>query len=99
MIEVMGLAVLPARLKEEMQRLGEFIVEGRDISSDEDLSKHADWVEEFLQKYDAVTSDNVESILQTEIGIVFKKVLEHAGVYKNTPEGKEAFMRFVDALN
>lgn len=99
LIEVMGLAVLPARLKEEMQRLGEFIVEGRDISSDEDLSKHADWVEEFLQKYDAITSDNVESILQTEIGIVFKKVLEHAGVYKNTPEGKEAFMRFVDALN
>lgn len=98
LIEVMGLAVLPARLKEEMHRLGEYIVDGKDIRSDEELAKHADWVEEFLQKYDAVTRDNVDTIIQTEIGIVFKKVLEHAGVYKNTPEGMEAFMRFVDAI-
>ncbi|MCH5267511.1 MAG: UDP-glucose--hexose-1-phosphate uridylyltransferase [Lachnospiraceae bacterium] len=98
LIEVMGLAVLPARLKEEMRRLAEFIVGGKDISSDEDLQKHADWVEEFLQKYDAITKDNVDEIIRTEIGIVFKKVLEHAGVYKNTSEGEDGFMRFIDTL-
>ena len=67
-----------------MQRLGEYIISGKDIRADEELAKHADWVDEFLPKYDAITEDNVDEILQTEIGIVFKKVLEHAGVYKNT---------------
>ncbi len=98
LIEVMGLAVLPARLKEEMARLGEFIVQGKDIRSDEQLAKHADWVEEFMPAYDQVTEENVEQILQKEIGIVFKKVLEHAGVYKNTEDGDAAFERFVNAL-
>ena len=98
LIEVMGLAVLPARLKKEMAVLEEYIVQGKDIRSNEEIEKHADWVDEFLPKYDNVTEDNVEEILQKEIGIVFKKVLEHAGVYKNTPEGQEAFLRFVEAL-
>lgn len=98
LIEVMGLAVLPARLKNEMAVLGEYIVQGKDIRSNETIEKHADWVETFLPNYDSVTEDNVEEILQKEIGIVFKKVLEHAGVYKNTAEGQEAFMRFVKAL-
>lgn len=98
MIEVMGLAVLPARLKEEMQRLGEFIVEGKDISTDEQLAKHAEWVEQFLQKYDDINDDNVDEIIQKEIGIVFMQVLEHAGVYKNTPEGMEGFLRFIQSL-
>ena len=98
LIEVMGLAVLPARLKGEMQRLGEYIISGKDIRADEELAKHADWVDEFLPKYDAITEDNVDEILQTEIGIVFKKVLEHAGVYKNTDEGMNAFMRFILSL-
>ena len=98
LIEVMGLAVLPARLKGEMQRLGEYIISGKDIRADEELAKHADWVDEFLPKYDAITEDNVDEILQTEIGIVFKKVLEHAGVYKNTDEGMNAFMRFIQSL-
>lgn len=98
LIEVMGLAVLPARLKDEMAKLEEYIVQGRDIRSDEALEKHADWVEEFLPKYDSVTADNVEEIIQAEIGIVFKKVLEHAGVYKNTPEGEAAFMKFIRTL-
>ena len=98
LIEVMGLAVLPARLKNEMAVLGEYIVQGKDIRSNETIEKHADWVETFLPNYASVTEDNVEEILQKEIGIVFKKVLEHAGVYKNTAEGQEAFMRFVKAL-
>ena len=98
LIEVMGLAVLPARLKEEMQRLCEFIVEGKDIAADEQLAKHAEWVEKFLQKYDDVNADNVEKIIQKEIGIVFMQVLEHAGVYKNTPEGMEGFLRFIQSL-
>ena len=98
LIEVMGLAVLPARLKNEMKRLGEFIVAGKDISSDEELAKHADWVENFISSYDSVTEENVEEILQKEIGEVFKKVLEHAGVYKNTKQGMEGFMRFISGL-
>lgn len=98
LIEVMGLAVLPARLKNEMKRLGEFIVAGKDISSDEELAKHADWVETFIGSYDSVTEGNVEEILQKEIGEVFKKVLEHAGVYKNTKQGMEGFMRFISGL-
>lgn len=98
LIEVMGLAVLPARLKNEMKRLGEFIVSGKDISSDEELAKHADWVETFIGSYDSVTQENVEEILQKEIGEVFKKVLEHAGVYKNTKQGMEGFMRFISGL-
>ena len=98
LIEVMGLAVLPARLKNEMKRLGESIVAGKDISSDEELAKHADWVETFIGSYDSVTQENVEEILQKEIGEVFKKVLEHAGVYKNTKQGMEGFMRFISGL-
>ncbi len=98
LIEVMGLAVLPARLKNEMKRLGEFIVEGKDIRSDEELEKHADWVDEFKTKYDDINADNVDKILQDEIGIVFKKVLEHAGVYKNDEDGMNGFMRFVESL-
>lgn len=98
LIEVMGLAVLPARLKGEMKRLAEYIVEGKEIRSDEELEKHADWVEAFIQKYDDINAGNVDQILQDEIGIVFKQVLEHAGVYKNDEAGLEGFLRFVDAL-
>jgi UDPglucose--hexose-1-phosphate uridylyltransferase len=98
LIEVMGLAVLPARLKDEMAKLEEYILQKKDIRSDETLEKHADWVEEFLPRYDRITAENIEDILQTEIGIVFKKVLEHAGVFKNTPEGEDAFLRFLGSL-
>ena len=82
----------------ELEQLARAIVAGEDIRKDEVLEKHADWVETFLPNYASVTEDNVEEILQKEIGIVFKKVLEHAGVYKNTAEGQEAFKRFVNAL-
>ncbi|MBO5303451.1 MAG: UDP-glucose--hexose-1-phosphate uridylyltransferase [Lachnospiraceae bacterium] len=98
LIEVMGLAVLPARLKDEMAALQEAIVEGKDLRSDEMLEKHADWVDEFKTKYDSITKDNVEEIIQKEIGLVFSEVLEDAGVYKCTEEGRAAFMRFVESV-
>lgn len=98
LIEVMGLAVLPSRLKEELEILAEYILEGKDIRSCEKIEKHADWVDSFLPKYDSVTPENIMDILQKEVGIVFTHVLEDAGVYKCTPEGREAFLRFVAAL-
>lgn len=99
LIEVMGLAVLPARLKDEVEGLKTAILENKDIRADEVLEKHADWVDEIKEKYADINADNVEKILQDEIGLVFAKVLEHAGVYKRTPEGKEAFLRFVESLS
>ena len=99
LIEVMGLAVLPARLKEEMELLAEAMLAGRDIRQDEALKKHADWVEEFSPKYDAITKDNVTDILHKEIGNVFMQVLEDAGVYKRTPEGQAAFDKFVESIS
>jgi UDPglucose--hexose-1-phosphate uridylyltransferase len=98
LIEVMGLAVLPSRLKSELELLADAIVEGKDIRADETLEKHADWVDEFLPKYENVTKENVMDIIQKEVGIVFGKVLEHAGVYKRNDEGKAAFLRFIDTL-
>ena len=98
LIEVMGLAVLPARLKDEMAALQEAILNGKDLRSDKALEKHADWVEEFLPKYDTVTKDNIEEIIQKEIGLLFSEVLEDAGVYKCTEEGRKAFMRFVESV-
>ena len=99
LIEVMGLAVLPARLKDEMAQLETAILEKQDIRANEVLAKHADWVEEFLPKYEKVTEDNVTEILQKEIGMVFAEVLKDAGVYKCTKEGRDAFLRFVDFVN
>lgn len=98
LIEVMGLAVLPSRLKDEMALLKEYILAGKDVASNEALQKHADWVAAFLPRYDSVTEDNIEEILKQEIGAVFVKVLEDAGVYKCTEDGRKAFMRFIQAL-
>ena len=98
LIEVMGLAVLPARLKQEMEELSQAILRGEDIRKRESLEKHADWVEEFLPKYDAYTEENIMDILREEIGIVFSKVLEDAGVYKRNEEGQKAFLRFISSL-
>ena len=99
LIEVMGLAVLPARLKDEIAALENAMLSGADLRKDELLEKHADWVEEFLPKYEVVDKDNIHEILQTEIGLVFNEVLLDAGVYKCTEEGRAAFLRFVDAVN
>ena len=98
LIEVMGLAVLPSRLKEELEILADYIVEGKDIRSNEKIAKHADWTDSFLPKYDSITKDNVMDILKEETGIVFTHVLEDAGVYKCTEEGRRAFMRFIETL-
>lgn len=98
LIEVMGLAVLPSRLKDEMALLKEYILEGKDVASNETLAKHADWVAEFLPGYDSITEENAEEILQKEIGKVFVQVLEDAGVYKCTEEGRRAFLKFIETL-
>ena len=98
LIEVMGLAVLPSRLKQELTDLAEAIVAGRDIAADAALEKHADWVAELEQRYTFTEGNALEIILQ-ETGKVFAEVLEDAGVYKNTPEGRAAFARFVDVVN
>ncbi len=98
LIEVMGLAVLPSRLKGELTALAQAIVEGADIASDAVLSKHAPWVEELKDKY-TFTSENAMDILMQETGKVFSEVLEDAGVYKCTEEGRAAFCKFVDAVN
>ena len=94
----MGLAVLPARLKEELELLATYLLEGKDPAQNEMLAKHADWVKEFLPKYTEITEENVMDILQEEVGQVFVHVLEDAGVYKCTEEGREAFKRFINAL-
>ena len=99
LIEVMGLAVLPSRLKEELNLLAEYMVEGKDIRGNEMLEKHADWVDEFTKRYDDINKDNVLDILKREVGVVFGKVLEDAGVYKCTEEGRMAFMRFIDSVS
>ncbi len=98
LIEVMGLAVLPSRLKGELNDLAAAIVEDKDIASDEALSKHAHWVEELKGQY-TFTEDNALEILMQETGKVFAAVLEDAGVYKNTEAGREAFLRFVQTVN
>lgn len=98
LIEVMGLAVLPARLKGEIAALKKAILNGEEIRSKEELQKHADWVEEFMPKYDKIDASNIDQIIEQEIGLVFMQVLEDAGVYKRTAEGQAAFDRFVAQL-
>ncbi len=98
LIEVMGLAVLPSRLKKELSDLAEAIVAGRDIAADQVLGKHAPWVEELKKTY-TFTAENALDIILKETGRVFAGVLEDAGVYKNTPEGMAGFLRFVEAVN
>ena len=99
LIEVMGLAVLPARLKEEMELLKKAILEGQDLHKDEVLEKHADWVDEFKAAYEKIDASNIDDIIQKEIGIVFMQVLTDAGVYKRDEAGRQAFDRFTQSLN
>ena len=98
LIEVMGLAVLPARLKKEMDTLKETILSGGDLRADESIAKHADWAEEFLGRR-SVTADNIDEVVNEEIGRVFAEVLVHAGVYKCDAAGREAFDRFIAYVN
>ncbi len=98
LIEVMGLAVLPSRLKTELKAVEEAILSGKDLRKDETTAKHADWVDSFKADY-TFTQDNTEEIIQKEVGLVFATVLEHAGVYKTDAEGRSAFLRFVSSIN
>ncbi len=99
LIEVMGLAVLPARLKKEMELLGDAILSGQEITKIEEIAKHADWAKEFVPQYDNINKDNIAKILQDEVGKVFARVLEDAGVYKNDKNGRDGFMRFIEYIN
>ena len=94
LIEVMGLAVLPARLKDELDGVARALVRGDDLRRDEALAKHADWAEELKSRH-VFTAENAGELLRQEVGAVFAQVLEHAGVFKCTPEGREAFLRFI----
>ena len=97
LIEVMGLAVLPARLDSELRGLEQAILSGADIRADETLAKHADWVEELSARH-TFTAENTKAILEQEVGAVFARVLEDAGVYKRTDAGRAAFLRFAAAI-
>ena len=97
LIEVMGLAVLPSRLKNELNGVAQALVRGDDLRANETLAKHADWAEELETRY-TFTAENAEEILRREVGAVFAQVLEHAGVFKCTPEGREAFLRFIHSV-
>ena len=99
LIEVMGLAVLPSRLKEELRLLADALVRGADVAADDRIAKHADWAKAVVQKHPALNAENAEAILRDEVGAVFVRVLEDAGVYKCTPEGRAAFRRFIEFVS
>lgn len=98
LIEVMGLAVLPARLKGEMEALAAAIVNGADIANDEVLGKHAVWVEEIKEKYDTVDKYTVNDILKSEIGIVYAAILEQCGVFDRTETGRAQLRKFISSV-
>ena len=97
LIEVMGLAVLPSRLKEELKAVADGLASGTDLRENELTAKHADWADEFRGKYE-ITQENALDIVKEETGLVFSKVLEHAGVFKRDRRGQEAFLRFLGAI-
>ena len=98
LIEVMGLAVLPARLKTEMAILRDAILENKDIKADERISKHADWAEMIKNKYDNINADNCDEILRDEIGLVFTAILGQCGVFDRTEEGRNQFKKFIASV-
>lgn len=99
LIEVMGLAVLPARLKTEIEDLSDAIVNGKNIREIENLKKHADWIDRIKEKYDRIDRDNVTEILKKEIGIVYSEILEQCGVFARTREGREQLHKFINSVN
>ena len=98
LIEVMGLAVLPPRLKSELGRVKELILAGGDLRADPLTEKHADWIDELRKTY-TFTAENIDEIIRREVGVIFSHVLEHAGVYKRTEQGQAAFAAFLDTVN
>ncbi len=99
LIEVMGLAVLPARLKTEMEEVKQALLAGEKVSEIESIASHGAWAEELIAKYQSFSADTIDAVIEKEIGDVFVKVLEHAGVYKRDEDGKRAFLRFVEKVN
>ena len=99
LIEVMGLAVLPARLKSEMEEVKQCLLCGQRVAEVERIASHGDWADELVAKYHSFSADTIDAVVEKEIGDVFVKVLEHAGVYKRTEEGKQAFLRFIEKVN
>lgn len=97
LIEVMGLAVLPSRLKEELRAVADALVSGADLRENELTAKHADWADEFRARYE-ITAENALDIVKKETGLVFSKVLEHAGVFKRDGQGRETFLRFLHTV-
>ena len=93
----MGLAVLPARLKEELRELAELLKNGGDLYASESTAKHAPWAEELKTRYD-FSKEDAEKILRQEVGVVFQEVLEHAGVFKRDEQGRAAFLRFAESV-
>ena len=98
LIEVMGLAVLPPRLKPELEALADALVNGKDLRANELTASHADWAENFAVNYSEINEENSMDIIKAEVGKVFATVLEHAGVFKRTAEGKEAFLKFIKTV-
>ena len=98
LIEVMGLAVLPARLLGEMETLKETLLAGGDVRSQDSIAAHADWADELKEKYPDMSADNIDGIIEKEIGIVFAEVLEHCGVFKDTEAGRAQMHRFVESV-
>ncbi|WP_250278858.1 UDP-glucose--hexose-1-phosphate uridylyltransferase [[Clostridium] colinum] len=99
LIEVMGLAILPPRLKTEMEILKQYILENKNIEENEQIKKHSKWVEKFISNYEEITRQNIDEIIKIEIGKTFLTVLEHAGVFKRDKKGKEGFEKFINSLN
>ena len=97
LIEVMGLAVLPSRLKNEMALLKDAMLQGKDISKIDAIASHKDWADMIMNKYD-ITADNCDEILQKEIGIVFTSILEQCGVYSRDEKGKKGFIKFIESV-
>jgi len=99
LIEVMGLAVLPARLKEELNVLKEYLInKTADVSNDETVAKHSDWYKYLLEKHSNISEENAYEILQEEVGLKFLEVLCHAGVFKRDETGFVAFDKFINTL-
>ena len=98
LIEVMGLAVLPSRLAAELEILKEKMLSGLDLSEDPKTAPHAEWAEQILSSHPEFNEENAEQILRMETGRVFEQVLCDAGVFKRTPEGMEAFQKFINIL-
>jgi len=100
LIEVMGLAVLPARLKNEMVGMKQYLLSGEEIPADSSVAAHGPWIRALREKYgDAIDESSADEIIRKEIGLVYAEILEQAGVYKRDEAGKKGFLRFVDAVN